>query len=205
MASADDAALDAASLQNALGGQLIGSRVIVLDQTTSTNDEAFALGASGADEGLVVFAENQTAGRGRHGARWESSARKGLWFSILLKPAITNAETARLTDWAAKSIAEAVNEEADLHARIKPPNDIYIGDRKLAGILVEMRAVPRKPHLAIVGIGINVNQSTAEFSPSIRERATSLAIIKERPFDRGQLAVALLRRLEANYALMVAP
>src|SRR6478672_2773847 len=104
MASDEAKPLDAAFLQEALRGQLIGSRVTVLACTGSTNDDAFQMGATGSPEGLVVFAERQTAGRGRHGRQWESCAGKGLSFSIFLKPLIAAADTARLTDCAANAI-----------------------------------------------------------------------------------------------------
>src|SRR3954463_1529898 len=110
MAPAEEKPLDAVFLEQAVRGQLIGSRVIVLKTTGSSNDDAFRMGASGSEEGLVIFAESQTAARGRHGRHWESSARKGLWFSILLKPSLEPSATVRLTDWAAAAISEAIRQ-----------------------------------------------------------------------------------------------
>ncbi len=198
--------LNASVLEETLRGQLIGSRVIVLEQTASSNDDTFRLGTAGGKEGLVVFGEEQTAARGQHGRKWESSPRKGLWFSILLRPSIELAATTRLTDWAAGAIAETVEQETGLPARIKPPNDVHIGDRKVAGVLVEMRAQPKQqPHLAIVGIGVNVSHATHDFPPPLHETATSLAIAKGAAIDRQAFAIALLRRLDASYAATFAP
>ncbi len=204
MASGEEKPLNPAFLQDALRGQVIGSRIIVLAETTSTNDDAFRLGADGAEEGLVVFAEHQTAGRGRHGNRWESSAGKGLWLSILLRPLIAAPATARLTDWAAAAIVSATQQETGATARIKPPNDVTIDNRKVAGVLVEMRAQPKQPHLAIVGIGINVNQAAEDFGSPLRGIATSLAMAKGNRVDRDSLAVTLLRHLEKSYASILA-
>ena len=88
-------ALDAAQLQRALAGNLIGRRVVTLASAASTNDSVLQMAEAGAEEGLVVFAEEQTAGRGQRGRRWESAARHGLWFSILLRPNLAPAHSAR--------------------------------------------------------------------------------------------------------------
>ena len=205
MAPAKEKPLDPVSLQEALRGQWIGSRILVLEQTSSTNDEAFRLGLEGAEEGLVIFAEHQTAGRGRHGNRWESCAGKGLWFSLLLRPALSLSAATRLTNWAAGGIVAAIDHETGVAARIKPPNDVFVADRKVAGVLVELRAQPRQPHLAIVGIGINVNQRAEDFSASLQEKATSLALVRNETIDREGLAICLLRQLQTTYDAILAP
>ncbi len=184
--------LSAEKLRVALGDDvLIGREIIVRDTTASTNNDVWQLACGGAPEGVVVFAEHQTAGRGQHGNTWESATGLGLWFSFLLRPKIDVQNSARLTEWAAKAIVWTLGSECSIATTIKLPNDIYAGDRKLAGILVEMRAQTKAHHLAIVGVGLNV------FSPTLRERATSLAILKRGPVDRHQLAVGLLRNFNA--------
>src|ERR1044071_3326704 len=150
--------LSAAKLRAGLGHCTIGREIIVLDETTSTNDVVLQMAHEGAREGLVVFAELQTAGRGQRGNAWESSAGKGLLCSVLLRPNVAVHDSARLVDWAVKGIAWTIESTCLRKATIKSPNDIYINGRKIAGVLVEMRAQPRAPHLAIVGIGVNVNQ-----------------------------------------------
>lgn len=204
-ASDPAAALDAVQLQRALAGSLIGRRVLVLESTTSTNDAVLQMAGADGDEGLVVFAEQQTAGRGQRGNRWESAPGKGLWFSILLRPNLAPAHSARLTAWAAQSVAASILRELSLPATIKPPNDIHIIDRKVAGVLVEMRAQPGLPHLAIAGIGINVNQSAADFSPALQSSAISLSMAAHRPVPRQAFAAALLRELDASYRAAFAP
>jgi len=191
--------LSAAKLRAGLGHCAIGREIIVLKETTSTNDVVLQMANQGAREGLVVFAEHQTAGRGQRGNVWESSAGKGLLCSILLRPNVAVHDSTRLVDWAIKGIAWTVESACLCTATIKPPNDIYIDGRKVAGVLVEMRAQPSAPHLAVVGIGINVNQMPSQFPGAVRERAISLAIVLGGPIERNTLAIALLRNLDQLY------
>jgi BirA family biotin operon repressor/biotin-[acetyl-CoA-carboxylase] ligase len=193
--------LDPSLLQNAVEGQLIGSRIEVLAQASSTNDEVLQRARQEAGEGLVIFANEQTAGRGQHGNKWESPAGKALLFSVLVRPRLALAESARLTQWAAQAVATSIQQLFSIDARIKPPNDIYIRDRKVAGVLAEMRAQQRGPHIAVVGIGVNLNQEPDDFSITIRDNATSLAIATGKSVDRHGVAIALLRELERTYAL----
>lgn len=195
---ADD--LSAEKLRTGLGDVIIGCEIIVLEETTSTNDAVLQRATPTAPEGLVVFAEHQTAGRGQRNNRWESSTHKGLWFSILLRPKIDIAESPRLTAWAADTVAQTICEGFSLMATVKEPNDVQIDGRKIAGVLVEMRAQQNAPYLAIAGIGINVNHAPEDFSEEVREQATSLAIALERQVDRHEFAIALLRNLDRSYA-----
>jgi BirA family biotin operon repressor/biotin-[acetyl-CoA-carboxylase] ligase len=191
--------LSAAKLRAGLGHCTIGREIIVLDETTSTNDVVLQMAYEGASEGVVVFAEHQTAGRGQRGNAWESSAGKGLLCSILLRPNVAVHDSARLVDWAVKGIAWTIESACFCTATIKPPNDIYIDGRKVAGVLVEMRAQLGAPYLAVVGIGVNVNQTLDDFPEEIRERAISLAIVLGGPIERNTLAIALLRNLDQWY------
>ena len=127
-------------------------------------------------EGLVVFAEHQTDGRGQRGNRWESTAGKGLWFSILLRPEIPLSDSGRLTIWAIEAISDVIRSEFGLEPAIKLPNDVQLNGRKVSGVLVEMRAQDKAPHLAVVGIGINVNQCRDDFPAELQDRAISLAM-----------------------------
>jgi len=182
-----------------LAGAIIGREIIVLEQTGSTNDAILQIANANSNEGLVVFAEHQTAGRGQRGNRWESAAGKGLWFSILLRPRIDLANSPRLTAWAAEAISGAIRKEFSLKPTIKLPNDVQIDGRKVAGVLIEMRAQKKAAHLAIAGIGINVNQSREDFSRELQNSAISLAMALGRQIDRQSFAVALLRNLDRTY------
>jgi biotin-[acetyl-CoA-carboxylase] ligase BirA-like protein len=211
--------LIAEQLQAARSGSIIGRKIIVLEQTGSTNDAIFQVASpQGAavsslpaiasakegppplvDEGLVLFAEHQTVGRGQRGNRWESTAGKGLWFSILLRPKIHLSDSGRLTVWAIDAISEVIRIEFGLEPAIKLPNDVQLNGHKVAGVLVEMRAQNKAPHLALVGIGINVNQSRDDFPSELQDSAISLAMALGRQVDRQNFAVALLRNLDFTY------
>ena len=199
--------LIASQLQAALTSAFIGRRIVVVEQTTSTNDAILQIASpKGAavsgppahgDEGLVLFAEHQTAGRGQRGNRWESAAGEGLWFSILLRPQIQINESYRLTVWAIEALSDIIRAEFALDSTIKMPNDVQLRGRKVAGVLVEMRAQQKAPHIAVVGIGVNANQS--DFPNELQEKATSLAITLGRRVNRQEFAVALLRQLDRTY------
>jgi BirA family transcriptional regulator, biotin operon repressor / biotin---[acetyl-CoA-carboxylase] ligase len=201
--------LIADQLQAALPGAIIGWEIIVLEQTGSTNDAILQLtspqGAAVSsppplvDEGLVLFAEHQTAGRGQRGNHWESAAGKGLWFSILLRPEIQLSDSGRLTIWAIEAISDVIRTTFGLEPAIKLPNDVQLYGRKVSGALVEMRAQDKAPHLAVVGIGINMNQCRDDFPADLQDRAISLAMALGRQVDRQNFAVALLRKLDVTY------
>ena len=195
--------LIADQLQAALSGATIGREILVLEQTSSTNDAisrvASTDGLPSVPEGLVVFAEHQTDGRGQRGNRWESAARKGLWFSILLRPEIQLSDSGRLTIWAIEAISEVIRFQFGLEPAVKLPNDVQLYGHKVAGVLVEMRAQDKGPHLAVVGIGINVNQCRDDFPAELQDRAISLTMALGRVVDRQNFAVALLRNLDLTY------
>ena len=180
---------------------VIGREIIVLQETSSTNDSIARIastdGLPSIPEGLVVFAEHQTAGRGQRGNRWESAAGKGLWFSILLRPQIQINESGRLTIWAIEAISDVIRAEFALDSTIKLPNDVQLRGLKVAGVLVEMRAQQKAAHVAVVGIGVNANQS--DFPDELHDRATSLAMTLGRRVNRQEFAVALLRHLDRTY------
>ena len=190
--------LDRDQLAAALHGQHIGNQIVVLDETTSTNDVVAQLAPSHS-EGLVVFAERQTAGRGQYGRRWDSAAHRGLWLSVLLRPGIDVAESSKLTDLLAQTIAATLTEFAGLSAAIKPPNDVYVAGRKLAGVLVEMRVEPGGSYCAVAGMGVNVNHRIDDFPDELRETAGSIAMSLGHTADRRAFAVALLRQLDVRY------
>ena len=200
--------LIADQLKSELPNVVIGREIIVLQQTSSTNDailqvispqEAAVSVPASVTEGLVVFAEHQTAGRGQRGNRWESAAGKGLWFSILLRPEIHLSNSGRLTIWAIEAITDVIRTEWNLEPAIKLPNDVQLFGRKVGGVLVEMRAQDKAAHVAVVGIGININQSREDFPVKLQDQAISIAMAAGRQVDRQKLAKALLRNLDLTY------
>lgn len=184
--------------------RIIGRDIRVFEETTSTNDVMEKLARDGVREGVVVFAESQTRGRGRLGRKWLSPGRKGLWFSVLLRPELRPQETTQLTVASATALWRAVQSVAGVRPEIKWPNDILIGGKKVAGILTEMSAEVDRVRHVILGIGVDVNLGPGEFPPELRKLATSLRIETGRPILRAELAVAILRELDADYARVCA-
>jgi BirA family biotin operon repressor/biotin-[acetyl-CoA-carboxylase] ligase len=191
--------LNEAQLRASIADQLVGNVIVVLEETTSTNDVVAEMAATHRP-GLVVFAETQTAARGQYGRRWESAAGKGLWLSVLLRPQIPVGDSALLTDLLARAVAATIEEQAGLQCSIKAPNDVYFGAQKIAGVLVEMRVEANGGYAAIAGIGLNVNQTREDFPPPLRDTAGSLWLATGRLIDRTLLAIALLKNLETRYA-----
>ena len=188
--------LVADELRAALRTSGIEKEIVVVEEAGSTNDLAWEAASRGAAEGFAVFAERQTAGRGQYGRRWESAAGKGLWFSVVLRPPITLSESPRLTLLLADAVARTITQEIGCATSIKPPNDIYVAGRKIAGILVEGRTAPDGSYVAVAGIGVNVNQTLEDFPEELRASAGSLAMATGRTIGRSKLAAALLRNLE---------
>ena len=174
-----------------------GAQVRVLTSVTSTNDIAWAWAEAGSAEGTVVFAEEQVRGRGRFGRTWHCPRARGLLMSVVLRPPGPEVTPAHLTALSALAVAEAVEAEAGLRAELRWPNDVTIGGRKVAGVLVERRGTAAAP--CVVGMGLNVNTHREELPEELRRTATSLAIEAGQDFSRERLAAAVLDRLAARY------
>jgi BirA family biotin operon repressor/biotin-[acetyl-CoA-carboxylase] ligase len=174
---------------------IIGSEILVFEETSSTNDVIARMARTHPGEGLAVFAESQSRGRGRHGRAWISPRGKGLWFSVLLRPKIKPAAATRITVLASVAIAYAIRQISGVEARIKWPNDVIINGKKVAGILTELQVETDEVIAAIVGIGIDVNCLREE----IPELATSLFIETGQPQDRTALAATVLSTLQNFY------
>jgi BirA family biotin operon repressor/biotin-[acetyl-CoA-carboxylase] ligase len=169
------------------------------DEIESTNAEAKSLALGGAPEGTVVIAERQSAGRGRLGRRWTSPAGKGLLFSVVLRPEMAMSDAHLLTLVTAVAVAEAIEAQTKIAVRIKWPNDLFIDDKKVGGILMEVAGEQDDVDWIVVGIGINVNTEFIELPVALRRTATSLQIVGGQHVDRSTLLAALLLSLEAQY------
>jgi BirA family biotin operon repressor/biotin-[acetyl-CoA-carboxylase] ligase len=181
------------------GSGSLGGALVHLDSTGSTNDHARELALAGGPAGTVVLAEEQTAGRGRQGRSWTAPRGRALTLSVLWKLS-RNLESLPLA--VAVAVCEACERVAPVRCRIKWPNDVWIEERKLAGVLIESR--PRE-QWAVIGIGLNVDTDTTELEPSLRETATSLRIESGAPVGRDRVLAALtdvlgerLRELERD-------
>lgn len=192
-------ALIPSEIKHGLKTRILGREVISYKKIDSTNTAAYLLAEKGLKEGLVVFAEEQTGGKGRHGRKWVSPPKGGIYFSVLLRPDISPNEIPAITLAAAVAVAKAIRELSGLDAMIKWPNDILIGGKKVCGILTEMKAEQDKADFVIVGIGVNVNTKfkyLPKGATSVREEMGAVDNV-----SRVELAKKILERLEAEYVL----
>ena len=180
--------------------RVVGRDIRVFQETTSTNDVIERLATDGVKEGIVVFSESQSKGRGRLGRHWVSPPAKGLWFSVLLRPDFRPQEATRLTIAAATALVRAIRAETDLPLEIKWPNDLLVGGRKVAGILTELHGELDHVKYVILGIGVDVNLNASDFPPDLRKTATSLKIELGQEICRPALAAAVLHELDSDYA-----
>jgi len=168
----------------------IGKKIVVYRSTSSTNDVAAEYGKNRENDGLVVFAEEQTAGRGRAGRKWESGRADSILCSIVLAESVPQHHLLSLA--CAVAVAEAIGPAgAGSHAKIKWPNDIMLNGKKVAGILLESKA-GRDGSFCIVGIGINCHHRPDSFTDELRPIATSIDIESRSIIDRVSLARRLL-------------
>ena len=154
----------------------IGHQIEHHTQVASTNDIAIARGKAGAAEGTLVIAEHQTAGRGRYGRRWEAPPGKCLLVSVVLRHRLLRDQVALPNLVGAIAIARALQTTHGLDARIKPPNDVRIEKRKVAGVLTELAYDAQQHPFFVLGFGVNVNIVLENFPPELREIATSVRI-----------------------------
>jgi len=188
------------TIRAALRTKTFGRTLHILHETPSTNTAAMALAQKGAEDGTVVVAERQTAGRGRLGRSWYSPAGENLYCSVIVRQ--TQSQT-RLEEWlswlpllSAVAAARAIQAVAALQARLKWPNDILINQQKLGGVLCESNGSRSQGRFVVVGIGINVNTPRNAFPDDLRDLATSLAAEAGHSCDRVALLATLLSELE---------
>jgi BirA family biotin operon repressor/biotin-[acetyl-CoA-carboxylase] ligase len=181
--------------------RILGKKLYVFDSVDSTNARAKTLALEGAGEGTLVITEDQSAGRGRQGRRWFSEKGKNLTFSIILAPAIPPTRLGVLSLSAGLAVAEAIQSTTGLPTECKWPNDVLLNSRKVSGILSETVVRGGTILALVVGIGINVNQSS--FSKELNDSATSLSLAAGSTIDRLQLLSYVLGRLEFWYEKML--
>lgn len=193
--------LDAAHIEACLDrfAVRIGRPVVVKNATESTNDDARQAALQGAPHGAVFLAEAQTRGRGRSGHVWHSPAGENLYMSVLLRPNLSPMAMPPMTLAIGVCVARVVDDALGVQgqARIKWPNDVYVGEDKLAGILVEASLRGTSVQSVVVGIGLNVH--TEGFPDELR--ATSLRLLGARDPDRSVLSARLLGEIEEAVTL----
>jgi BirA family biotin operon repressor/biotin-[acetyl-CoA-carboxylase] ligase len=177
----------------------LGRRVLVFDRLDSTNSHAAALAGDPANDGLVVLAREQTAGRGQYGRTWQCPANSGVLLSLLVFPAPELRRPALITAWAAVSVCETVRTLTGLRARIKWPNDVLVRGRKVCGILTEQVLGASGVGGIVVGIGLNVNQGAEVFAEAGLAEAASLAVFTGETRSCDEAARRLLAELDEEY------
>jgi len=175
------------------------TKILRFESLPSTNTELSRLASEGAEEGVSVVADEQTAGRGRLQRAWSSPKGAGLYFSILLRPKIATNYWPLITMMAAVAVYDTLGEACRLQADIKWPNDLLSGERKICGILAEAIDTPAG-RAVIVGIGINLIQNA--YPAELGDVATSVSEATGRSADREAILTALLRWLTHWYALL---
>jgi BirA family transcriptional regulator, biotin operon repressor / biotin---[acetyl-CoA-carboxylase] ligase len=185
-------------LKPQLRGTIFADHIHHFYKIGSTNTAAMAAAAEGASEGSVFLAEEQTAGRGRGAHTWHSAQSTGIYCSVILRPTLPPSEVLVLSlavGLALRAAIESVDSRAQ--ADLKWPNDLLIGGKKVCGTLTEMNSEATRVRYIVVGMGINVNQSS--FPKEIAGDATSLRLVTGSEWSRVELLAALLKSLDREY------
>ncbi|KAB2953087.1 biotin--[acetyl-CoA-carboxylase] ligase [Heliorestis acidaminivorans] len=176
-----------------------GRNYIYYHSINSSNEKAKEFAREGAEEGTVVLAEEQQAGKGRLGRTWHSPLGLGLYLSIILRPSIPLALTPQITLLTALSIAKTIEKMTSLGPAIKWPNDILLDGKKVCGILTELSAEMDGVKHIVVGIGLNLNQEATDFPTAVTSQASSVSMQAGEKVDRLAFFNKLLMQLEDDY------
>lgn len=175
----------------------IGREVRQFETLDSTNERAKLLAEHAAPHGLLVLSEEQSMGRGRMGKVWSSPKSKGVWMSLVLRPALGPNDAQKITIMAAVAMAQTIVEETGMIVGAKWPNDLIINNKKVCGILTEMSTSVDQLRYCILGIGLNVNATQEDFPQELSQVATSLKLqANGRDFSRVPFIVGFCNRLE---------
>jgi BirA family transcriptional regulator, biotin operon repressor / biotin---[acetyl-CoA-carboxylase] ligase len=196
-------AVTPAEILPGLTTRAFGRQMEYRESLGSTNDLAKQLARAGAPEGLLVVADQQTAGKGRLGRPWTTPPGSALALTLVLRPNLPPTDAPRITLVAAVAVAEAVREVTGLPVGIKWPNDLQVVGRKICGILTEMDAEIERINFVVCGIGLNVNMERASLPAEFRESATSLRSELGAPIARAPLVRAVMARFEEAYGQLV--
>jgi len=202
--SENDHALTAEALEHDLATARVGRTCVVYDRVQSTNDVLRAVASDRRYDGLAVFANHQTAGRGRNGRTWLAEPNSSLLCSVLaMFPGRAAALSGPVNLSAAVAVVRAVRKCFDIGAAIRWPNDIYIEDRKLGGVLIESSQIDQDDCAFIIGIGVNVTQNETDFPAGLAERACSIATaLDRRPDPSARLTLARQVMIELDHTFL---
>jgi BirA family transcriptional regulator, biotin operon repressor / biotin---[acetyl-CoA-carboxylase] ligase len=193
---------DLRTILSSSGGAL-NHELIYFDTASSTNNLAMDMAERGCAEGSVFIADSQTAGKGRRGRAWISPAGRNLYMSIVVRPDMPPGDATALTLLSAVACASALANHCGLPVSIKWPNDLLAGERKIGGMLSEIRADMDRIYYAVIGIGINVNLSMVDLPAEIKKIATSTLIETGRRFNRTSLAAEIISEFDRWYRLLL--
>lgn len=185
-----------ANVKNFLTTKVYGKRIDYVETCASTQLIAHDEAQNGAPDGTVIISEEQTSGKGRMSRPWDSAAHKGVWMSVITRPSLTPQQAPQMTLVAAVAVTRAIQAVTSLTPHIKWPNDILLNGKKVTGILTELQADPDRVKAIILGIGINVNQTEADFPEDLKSIATSLQIAHGKTVNRAELIAKTLHYLE---------
>ena len=172
-------------------------KVYVYDEVDSTNSEAKRISMDNKAEKIIVIGNRQTAGKGRRGRIWESYDENGIWFSILIRPNILPQNASMLTLIAGLSVVNSIKKITNLDTMIKWPNDIVINGRKISGILTEMSSEIDYINYVIIGIGINLNNTS--FSENLKNIATSIYNEIGMAISKKELFLEIIQNFDKLY------
>lgn len=191
----------AADIQARLRTRAWGRSLVLLERVDSTQTAAHERIARGAAEGTLIIAEEQTAGRGRMKRKWHSPPGKGIWMSLVLKPRVPLRFLPQMTLLFSVAVCRAIRRVSGAEAEIKWPNDIFVGGKKVCGLLLESNAEDERLVHVVAGIGISANLLADDYPPELRETATSLRIETGRQVPRSELIAETMNELETLYDL----
>jgi BirA family transcriptional regulator, biotin operon repressor / biotin---[acetyl-CoA-carboxylase] ligase len=194
--------LDVEGLNRSLAGTIFHGKVQHLPETRSTNTLAMDAASRGAAEGTVFVADQQTQGRGRGGHHWHSEPQSSLLFSFIVRPKTQAADALWLSLMAGVAVVHAVRQHTGLQPDLRWPNDLLLNGKKFCGILTELSCDGAAVRHAVIGIGVNVNQSS--FPNDLESIATSLRIESGQQWSRTELLASLLKSLHTEYNSLIA-
>lgn len=177
----------------------LGRVLHIMESTASTQIDAMTHAEKAAQEGALFIADQQTTGRGRLGRKWFSPAGKGIWMSLVMRPELPIRFVPQLTLLTGVAVCKAIRSVTGADAKIKWPNDILIGGRKVCGILLESATEDNKVRYCIAGIGIDVNLSKEDYPEELAEIATSLKIETGHTIHRSLLIAEIMNEMEQLY------
>lgn len=197
-------ALTPEAIRKVLKTTTIGKEIVYYESTTSTNWAAKKLCAeqdAASLHGTMVIAGEQTGGFGRLGRAW-ASPKGGIWASVILTPSLPIDSLPMIMMAASVAVARAIRRKYDLGALIKWPNDVYIGDKKVAGLILELSSEGEAVHYCLLGMGIDANVDLDELSPELRRMVTSISAELGHEVDRASLLAMIMREFESRYRIL---